>query len=113
MSCLYFLFIFATEEYLRLTLIYLLMHFKVNPYNKLRERKVIQVSRVPGCAWSSSSPASCNYCVERARPPSVSAALMEDCGSGAGKTCSGGCDENFHISNLQDPISPALTIKDQ
>lgn len=44
---------------------------------------------VPGCAWSSSSSASCNYRRERARPPSVSVELTDDRGGGAARTCSG------------------------
>lgn len=50
--------------------------FKTQPLKRtelvLQEREeVIQVSCVPGCAWSCSSLASCNYCVERARPTAV------------------------------------------
>lgn len=67
---------------------------KLNLFYKEGEKKVLQVS-VPGCAWSSSSLASCNYCVERARPPSVSTGLMDDCGSGVWKMCSDCCDENI------------------
>lgn len=92
------------------------MPSKLNPYNKWnlfykRGEKVIQVSHVPGCAWSSSSLASCNYCVERARPPSVSTGLMDDCSSRVWKTCSGCCDENIQWFTRSLFIS--FIIKDQ
>lgn len=74
---------------------------------------VVQVSCVPGCAWSSSSSASCNYCAVRARPPSVSVSLMDECGSTVRETCWGCRDGNIHIRDLQDPPSFALTMKNQ
>lgn len=83
------------------------MSFKLKPLKEAVREEVIQVSHVPGCAWSSSSLASCNYCVERARPPSVSTVLMDDRGSRAGKTCSGCCDEKLsHKELLISTVTP-------
>lgn len=44
-----------------------------------KEGGFIQV-RVPGCAWSGSILASCNYYIARARLLSVSTQLMDDVG---------------------------------
>lgn len=57
------------------------------PPEQTERRKLIQVSHAPGCAWSSSSLASCNYCTVRARPLSVSTELMDNRGSRAERKC--------------------------